>query len=152
MRHRGSWPWGIQTGPFAACENDFVPSNFHLFTMPPIIDHFLLPQREEGRKEQGQKMGKGNSPKVKGFLVPWALKKRRNSWIPIYGRWPTPNLTPRDAFISPSLRVMRRAIWISRPFRILFILCSDSNFQTSLTHQIYFLWQISLSGLLEQSI
>ena len=36
----------------------------HLFTQPPIINHFLLVQREEGRKEQGLKIGKGNSSKV----------------------------------------------------------------------------------------
>ena len=34
--------------------------------MPLIINHFLLPQREEGRKEQGQKMGKGINLKVSG--------------------------------------------------------------------------------------
>ena len=42
------------------------------FTKPPKINHFLLPQREEGRKGQGLKMGKGNSSKVndtKGFLT-----------------------------------------------------------------------------------
>ena len=35
----------------------------HYFTQPPIIIIFLLPQREEGRKEQGQKIGKQESPK-----------------------------------------------------------------------------------------
>ena len=37
---------------------------FHLFTQPPIINHFLLPQREGGRKEQGQNIGKGIHPKL----------------------------------------------------------------------------------------
>ena len=38
----------------------------------PLINHFLLPQREEGRTEQGLKMGKGNSSKVnetQGFVT-----------------------------------------------------------------------------------
>ena len=30
MRHRGFSAWGIQTGPFAACQTDFVTKNFHL--------------------------------------------------------------------------------------------------------------------------
>ena len=42
-------PWGIQTGPFAACLADFFPNNFHLFTQTPIINHFLLLQRQDGR-------------------------------------------------------------------------------------------------------
>ena len=61
MRYRGFSAWGNQTGPFAACWVDFVPKCFHLFTMPPIINHkwqLLLPLR--GRKE----MRKGNSPKL----------------------------------------------------------------------------------------
>ena len=72
VRHRGFRPWGSQTGSFATCYTDFVPKNFHLFTQPPIINNFLLPQREEGRKEQGLKIGKGNSSKVnetQGFLT-----------------------------------------------------------------------------------
>ena len=38
----------------------------------PIMNHFFILQREEGRKQQGQKMGNGNSSKVdetKGFLT-----------------------------------------------------------------------------------
>ena len=31
--------------------------------MRPMMNHFFM-GREEGRKEQGQKMGKGNPPKV----------------------------------------------------------------------------------------
>ena len=64
MRHRGFWLWGIQTGQFAACWTVFVPEFFHLFTQPPIINHFCIMGREEGRKELGQKIGKGNSSKV----------------------------------------------------------------------------------------
>ena len=41
----------------------FCSKKFHLFTQPPIINIFLLPKRCEGRKEQGLKMGKDNSPK-----------------------------------------------------------------------------------------
>ena len=43
-----------------------------LFSLPYIINHFLLPQREEGRKGQGLKRGHGNSRKVnetQGFLT-----------------------------------------------------------------------------------
>ena len=32
--------------------------------MPPIINHFFILQREEGRKRQGLNIGKGNSSKV----------------------------------------------------------------------------------------
>ena len=60
MRHRGFWPCGIE--------------KYSIF-LPFIVGgrgyHFLLPQREEGRKEQGQKMRKGKSSKVnetQGFL------------------------------------------------------------------------------------
>ena len=52
--------------------NRFCPKIVILFTQPPIINHFLLPQREERRKEQGLKIGKGNSPKLndmQGFLT-----------------------------------------------------------------------------------
>ena len=50
MRHRGFWPWGIQTGLFTACVNDFVPKKFQLCTQPPIINHFFIMGR--GRKEE----------------------------------------------------------------------------------------------------
>ena len=59
-------PRGIQFGPFAAHSTEFVEQNFHFFTYPPIINHFLLLQRE------GLKIGKSNSYKVnetKGFLT-----------------------------------------------------------------------------------
>ena len=47
--------------------NWFCSRIFPAFTQPPIINHFFLPQREEGMK-----MGKRNSPKVneiQGFLT-----------------------------------------------------------------------------------
>ena len=50
LNQRGSWPWGIQTGPLTACWADFVPKNFHLFTLPPIITQFFILQRERERK------------------------------------------------------------------------------------------------------
>ena len=55
-----------------ACGADFVPWNFHLPDLYTGGSQFLLPQREEERKEQGLKLGKGNSPKVnetQGFLT-----------------------------------------------------------------------------------
>ena len=52
MRHKGFSTWGIQTGRFAACGTDFVHHFVHLFIQPPIINHFLLPQRKEGRKRE----------------------------------------------------------------------------------------------------
>ena len=61
---RGLRPSGIQTGLFVACWTNFVPKIYHLFTQPPIINHFFILQGEEGRKEQEQKMGKGNTSKV----------------------------------------------------------------------------------------
>ena len=63
MRQRGFGPWGIQTGPFAARLTDFVPKNVHLFTHPPIINHFLLPQRGKGRRQQGLQMERGTIQK-----------------------------------------------------------------------------------------
>ena len=72
MAHRGFWPWGIQTGSLAACWTDFAKKLFYLFAQPPIITQFFIVQREEGRKEQGMEIGKGNSPKVdgtQGFLT-----------------------------------------------------------------------------------
>ena len=56
---RGILPWDTQTEPFATCSDDFVPRNFHLFTQIPIIDYFLLPQREEGA---GAENGKRELP------------------------------------------------------------------------------------------
>ena len=44
MRHRGFCTWGIQIGPFAACETDFVQKKFHLFTFHTGRSNFLLPQ------------------------------------------------------------------------------------------------------------
>ena len=60
MRHRGFWPWGIQTGPFAVWWTDFVQKKFGLSTFLIEGSHFLLLQREreEGRREQGLKMVK----------------------------------------------------------------------------------------------
>ena len=65
MRHRGFSTRGIQTGLFAACLDVFVPKVFHLFTFHTGRSNSLLPQREEGRKEQGLKMGKRESPRSK---------------------------------------------------------------------------------------
>ena len=47
MRHGGFFTWGLQIGSFAACWADFVPKMLHLFSQLPIIDHFVLPQREK---------------------------------------------------------------------------------------------------------
>ena len=60
MRHRSFWPGSIKNGPFATCSTDFVPIVFHLFTHPPIINHFLLPMQERGRLI----MGNWNSPNL----------------------------------------------------------------------------------------
>ena len=46
MRLRGFLPWGIQTGPFAACFADFVPKKFKLLNFHTGRTNFLLPQRE----------------------------------------------------------------------------------------------------------
>ena len=56
-------PKGIQTGPFAAYFTHFVPKNVHLSPKPHMINQVLLPKKEDGRKEQGLKIGKRESPK-----------------------------------------------------------------------------------------
>ena len=58
------WPWGIQTGPFSACEADFV-ANFSTF-LPLILGgpiSYFPRERKEGRS-RGWKWVKGNHPKV----------------------------------------------------------------------------------------
>ena len=55
MRHMGFSTRGIQTGPFAACSDDFVPKYFHLPDLYTGSSLFLLPQREE---EAGAENGK----------------------------------------------------------------------------------------------
>ena len=67
MTPRGFWPWDIQTGLFAAYQTDFVPKNVRLFPQPPIINQFFILQREEGGKQQGQKMWRGNSSIFNAF-------------------------------------------------------------------------------------
>ena len=47
---KGFLTLGIQSEPFAAHSPHFVPKVFHLFTMPPIINHFFILQRQEGRR------------------------------------------------------------------------------------------------------
>ena len=42
MGHRGFCILGIQIGPFAACQTDFVHKNVHFFTQPPIITQFCI--------------------------------------------------------------------------------------------------------------
>ena len=53
----GSCTWGIQIGPIAACQADFVPQIFHHPDLYTGGSHFLLPQRERGREEAA---GAGN--------------------------------------------------------------------------------------------
>ena len=47
---KGFCTWGIQTGPFAACRDDFVPPKFSLSYLYTRDSHFLLPQRAENEK------------------------------------------------------------------------------------------------------
>ena len=57
--------------------NWFCPQHFHLFAFHTGRSNFLLPQRKEGRKEQGLKMGKRKSPKSEwntGVSDLWAFK------------------------------------------------------------------------------
>ena len=44
--HLGFGPWGIHSGPFAAWYR--VLKFYHLFTGPPIINHFLIGNGEGG--------------------------------------------------------------------------------------------------------
>ena len=64
---RGLCPWGIQTGPFAACQAYFCPKCFHLL---PFILRGPISNYPRERKE-GRKVAKRNLPKVnetQGFL------------------------------------------------------------------------------------
>ena len=63
LRHSGFCTWGNQIGTFNACWADFVQKNVNLFSFHSAWSNFLLPQRGEERKEQGQKRGKRESPK-----------------------------------------------------------------------------------------
>ena len=55
---------GHSKGTICSLLSSFCSKNIHLFTQLPIINHFLIPQREKERREQGLKMEKGNHPKV----------------------------------------------------------------------------------------
>ena len=50
MRHRNFWPWGIQTGPFATCQNWFCSIIFPLFC-PASHNKLFLITPERGREE-----------------------------------------------------------------------------------------------------
>ena len=60
MRHRGFLTWDIQTGPFAACQTDFVPKCVHHLDLYKAVGreafeglHFLasLPLAGAGREK-----------------------------------------------------------------------------------------------------
>ena len=76
MRHRGFRPRGIQTGPFAACQTDFVPKNVHLFPASHNKPFLITPERgrKELRKEHGLKIGKYNNEWDTGFFLPWCIQ------------------------------------------------------------------------------
>ena len=71
MRHRSFCTLGVQTGPFAACSANFVAIFLSLPDLYTGGSLFLLPQREEERKQQGLDMGKGDS--LKSFCT-WGIQ------------------------------------------------------------------------------
>ena len=76
MSHRGFSTWGIQTGPFAAYQADFVQIIFHLHVLYTWGLPFLITP-ERGRKGQGlemEKMDSSNSELDTGVSDPGAFK------------------------------------------------------------------------------
>ena len=74
MKHRGFCTLGVQTGPFAACEADFVSKNLH-FIYPSYweVQFIITPERE--RKETA---GAGNGKK--GFTQKWMRHRGFCTW------------------------------------------------------------------------
>ena len=67
MRHRGSCTWGIQIGPIAACQADFVPQIVHhpdLYTGGPGLPFLIAPERRRN-EAAGAEYGK------KGIAQKW---------------------------------------------------------------------------------
>ena len=83
-------PGALKLDHLHPVEPDFVPKNVHLFSHIPIINLFLLPLREEVRKERGQKIGKRESPKSE-----WDM------WVSDPGAFKLDHLQPVKPFPSP---------------------------------------------------
>ena len=111
MRQKGFCTWGFQIGPFAACWADFVSNFSHHPDLYTGGSHFLLPQREEGRKQQWLEMRKGDS-----------LKSEWDTGVSVLGAFTLDHLLPVGLIvfqkISTSLTFIQGFPFLITPERV----------------------------------